>query len=74
LGCEISSTSAPVCFSFASRAMSAWATTPTSRPSCSTTGSRRTWLLAISWSASSSFCCGSIVTTRVEATSRTATD
>ena len=41
-GWEISSTSSPVCLSFASRATSAWATIPTSFPPSSTTGSRRT--------------------------------
>ena len=40
-GSEIASTSSPVFFSFSLRAMSAWATMPTSLP-FSTTGSRRT--------------------------------
>ena len=43
---EISSTVWPTSFSFPSRATSAWATTPISRPS-STTGRRRTWCFAI---------------------------
>lgn len=41
LGCEISCTTSPVTFSFASSAMSAWLSIPTRRPS-STTGRRRT--------------------------------
>jgi hypothetical protein len=40
---EMSSTRSPVCASDALRAMSAWATMPTSLPSSSTTGKRRTW-------------------------------
>jgi len=39
---EMSSTRSPVCVSDALRAMSAWATMPTSFPSSSTTGKRRT--------------------------------
>jgi hypothetical protein len=39
---EMSSTTSPVCSSDALRAMSAWATMPTSLPSSSTTGKRRT--------------------------------
>jgi hypothetical protein len=39
---EMSSTRSPVCSSDALRAMSAWATMPTSLPSSSTTGKRRT--------------------------------
>jgi hypothetical protein len=39
---EMSSTRSPVCASEALRAMSAWATMPTSFPSSSTTGKRRT--------------------------------
>jgi hypothetical protein len=39
---EMSSTRSPVCASDALRAMSAWATMPTSLPSSSTTGKRRT--------------------------------
>jgi hypothetical protein len=39
---EMSSTRSPVCESDALRAMSAWATMPTSLPSSSTTGRRRT--------------------------------
>jgi hypothetical protein len=38
---EMSSTRSPVCVSDALRAMSAWATMPTSLPSSSTTGKRR---------------------------------
>jgi hypothetical protein len=45
---EISSTISPTAFSFASSAISACASTPTSLPSSSTTGSRRTCWLAIS--------------------------
>src|SRR5215211_8852810 len=56
---EISSTTSPVRWSLACCATSAWATTPTSRPSSSTTGSRRTWFCAIRRSASSRSCCGS---------------
>jgi hypothetical protein len=41
-GLEISATIAPTDLSFASSAISAWDTTPTSRFSSSTTGSRRT--------------------------------
>ena len=51
-GFEISSTISPTDFSLASRATSACETTPTSRFSSSTTGSRRTWLAAMIWSAS----------------------
>jgi hypothetical protein len=40
---EMSSTRSPVCASDALRAMSACATMPTSSPSSSTTGKRRTW-------------------------------
>src|SRR4051794_24024407 len=54
--CEISSTISPTFFSFACSATSAWARTPTTRPSSSTTGSRRTWWVAISRSASSRSC------------------
>lgn len=41
-GLEISATISPTDLSFASSAISAWDTTPTSRFSSSTTGSRRT--------------------------------
>jgi hypothetical protein len=41
-GLEISATISPTDLSFASSAISAWDTTPTSRFSLSTTGSRRT--------------------------------
>ncbi len=50
-GAEIASTSSPVFFSSSLRAMSAWATMPTSLP-LSTTASLRTWWRAMSWSAS----------------------
>ena len=52
-------------------ATSACARMPTSRPSSSTTGRRRTWCSAISRAASSRLCCGSIVTTSFDAISPT---
>src|SRR4051794_39182095 len=47
---------------------------PTSLPSSSTTGSRRTWCCAISRSASSRSCCGSMVTRSLAAISVTLVD
>jgi hypothetical protein len=70
-GSEICSTTSPVRASSSCLATSAWETMPTSRPSSSTTGSRRTLCCAISRSPSSSSCCGSTVTRSVEAISRT---
>ena len=71
-GSEIASTSSPVfcSFSLRVRAMSAWATMPTSLP-FSTTGSRRTWWRAMSWSASSRSLSGSTLMRSREDTSPT---
>src|SRR5439155_17487201 len=71
---EISCTTWPVFVSSPWRATSACATTPTSRPSSSTTGRRRTWCCAIRRNASSRPCSGSRVTRFFEATSRTGVD
>src|SRR5215210_5696405 len=69
--CEICSTVSPVRTSWPDWAMSAWARMPTSLPSSSQTGSRRTWCSAINRAASSRLCCGSTVTTSFDAISAT---